>query len=136
MFDYKRLRERRLEMGLTLEEVGAVVGISRSGVQKHEKGIIKNVYISTVELFAQALRCSPAYLMGWTDNPSLNNAGVVPNILRQYNRLDTPDKTKAASYIEGLLAADKYLDGGASISEDIADTIAATQKKKIPIKQK
>lgn len=69
MFSSDRLRERRLAMGLTLEQVGEVVGISRSAVQKYEKKVIKNVYTSTVELFAKALHCTPAYLMCWTDNP-------------------------------------------------------------------
>lgn len=69
MFSSERLRERRLAMGLTLEQVGEVVGISRSAVQKYEKKVIKNVYTSTVELFAQALHCTPAYLMCWTDDP-------------------------------------------------------------------
>ena len=69
MFSSERLKARRLAMGLTLEEVGEVAGISRSAVQKYEKGIIKNIYTSTIEAFAQALHCSPAYLTCWTDDP-------------------------------------------------------------------
>lgn len=69
MFSSERMKQRRLDMGLTLEEVGAVVGVSRSAVQKYEKNIIKNVNTNTVELFAKALHCSPAYLMCWTDDP-------------------------------------------------------------------
>ena len=37
MFSSDRLRERRLAMGLTLEQVGEVVGISRSAEQKKKK---------------------------------------------------------------------------------------------------
>lgn len=69
MFSSDRLHKRRIDMGMTLEEVGNIVGISRSAVQKYEKRVIKNVYVSTVELFAKALHCSPAYLIGWTDDP-------------------------------------------------------------------
>lgn len=69
MFSSERMKSRRLAMGLTLEEVGAVVGVSRSAIQKYEKNVIKNVYTNTVELFAKALHCSPAYLMCWTDDP-------------------------------------------------------------------
>lgn len=69
MFSSERMRSRRLAMGLTLEEVGEVVGVSRSAIQKYEKNVIKNVYTNTVELFAKALHCSPAYLMCWTDDP-------------------------------------------------------------------
>lgn len=70
MFSNVRLKQRRLDMGLTLEEVGNIVGVSRSAVQKYEKGKIINIYTSIVELFAKALRCSPAYLMCWSDEPN------------------------------------------------------------------
>lgn len=70
MFNGKRLHDRRKELGLTLDDVGKIVGISRSAVSKYEKEVIKNVYASVVELFAKALKCSPAYLMCWTDDPA------------------------------------------------------------------
>lgn len=111
-----RLKKRRLDMGLTLEEVGNVLNISRSAVQKHEKGVIKNVYTSTVELFAQALRCSPAYLMGWTDNPS-----ITPNTvdlksdefshIEKYRSLNSDGKKKLAEYADDLISSGKYIGG-------------------------
>ncbi len=37
------LRERRLELGLTLQQVGDAVGVGRSTVRKWEQGLIKNM---------------------------------------------------------------------------------------------
>ncbi len=131
MFDNNRLKNRRLDMGLTLEEVGNVVGITRSAVQKHEKGIIKNVYTSTVELFAKALRCSPAYLMSWTDDPSIDISTTNNDLTQKEKRLITAYRNKPNMQA----SIDKLLDieCGGSISDDIT---AALEEKGISIKSK
>lgn len=118
MFDNERLRQRRLDMGMTQEEVGEVVGITRSAVQKHEKGIIKNVACSTVELFAKALRCSPAYLMGWTDDSrteeqkkmlggTLSAAERV--LVEKFSELNEEGQEKLLDYADDLVSSGKYI---------------------------
>lgn len=118
MFDNERLRQRRLDMGMTQEEVGEVVGITRSAVQKHEKGIIKNVACSTVELFAKALRCSPAYLMGWTDDSrteeqkkmlggALSTAERV--LIEKFSELNEEGQEKLLDYADDLVSSGKYI---------------------------
>jgi len=93
MFIPERLKKRRLEMGLTLKEVADVVGISMSAVQKYEKGKIKNIYISTIELFAKALHCSPLYLINWIDTPCLTKQN------NQLQNLSPENQEKALEYI-------------------------------------
>ena len=63
-----RLKKRRLDMGLTLEEVARELDVERPTVQRYESGKIKNISTSTLERLAKSLRCSPAYLMGWSDD--------------------------------------------------------------------
>ena len=118
MFDNERLRQRRLDMGLTQEEVGEVLGISRSAVQKHEKGIIKNVACSTVELFAQALHCSPAYLMGWTDDCRTEQqkqmaetplSGEEKFLLAKFSELNREGQEKLLDYADDLVSSGKYI---------------------------
>lgn len=98
MFNNERLKKRRLDMGLTLQEVADVVGISMSAVQKYEKGKIKNVYTSTVELFAKALHCSPLYLLDWTDNPNL----IESTDNDKLQNLSPENREKALEYIQLL----------------------------------
>ncbi len=62
-----RLKKRRIDMGLTLEEVAQELNVERPTIQRYESGKIKSVSTTTVEKLAKALRCSPAYLMGWSD---------------------------------------------------------------------
>lgn len=113
MFDNNRLRQRRLDVGLTLEEVGNIAGISRSAVQKYEKGVIKNIYISTIELFSKALKCSPNYLMCWTDDPSvtpkkieLTNDELIQ--INKYRSLNDKGKIKLVSYTDDLINSGRY----------------------------
>lgn len=62
-----RAKKRRIDMGLTLEEVAQELNVERPTIQRYESGKIKSVSTTTVEKLAKALRCSPAYLMGWSD---------------------------------------------------------------------
>lgn len=63
----EKLKQLRLEKGMTLEEVGNKVGVGKSTVRKWESGDIKNMRRDKIGLLADALGVSPAYLMGWSD---------------------------------------------------------------------
>jgi len=55
----KRIHDRRLELGLTLEEVGKAVGVGKSTVRKWENGMIKNMGRDKIALLAKVLQISP-----------------------------------------------------------------------------
>ena len=65
------IRNRRKELGLTLEEVGKRVGVSRATVMRWETGEIKNLGRDKIATLAAALQVSPEYLLGWTDDPNI-----------------------------------------------------------------
>lgn len=67
----EKIKQRRLELGLTLEEVGSMVGVSKSTVMKWETGYIENMKRDKIALLAKALRKSPLWVMGIED---LDNA--------------------------------------------------------------
>lgn len=120
MFSPERLRQRRLDMGLTLEEVGQPLGISRSAVNKYERGVIKNIYTSVVEGFAGVLRCSPGYLMGWTDDPRDGVAAPGPAapqlaaLAAALEQLNDEGQEKLLDYAADLVASGRYIKSGAS----------------------
>lgn len=64
------LKNRRLELGLTLEEVGDIVGVGKSTVRKWENGMIENMKRDKIALYAKALRVSPLFIMGMPDESS------------------------------------------------------------------
>lgn len=55
----------RTQKGLTLEELGNMVGVGKSTVRKWENGMIANMRRDKILKVAEALGTSPSYLMGW-----------------------------------------------------------------------
>lgn len=64
------VRTRRLELGMTMEELAKRVSVSTPTIQRYESGEIKNIRRDKVQRLSDALQCSPAYLMGWEDDDS------------------------------------------------------------------
>ncbi len=62
-----RIKHKRLEADLTLEELGKHAGVNKATIQRYESGVITNIPSDKIESIAKALGCSPAYLMGWEE---------------------------------------------------------------------
>lgn len=79
----KRIKERRKSLGLSAEELAAIVGISPATIYRYEKGDIKKVDTNKLTPIAQALETTEAELMGWTENvkgDALLNVDLPSNI--------------------------------------------------------
>lgn len=64
----KRIRELRIEKGLSQEELGQLVGgVKRAAVNKWELGVTKNLRRDVIERLSEIFGVSPAYIMGMTD---------------------------------------------------------------------
>lgn len=62
------IKELRKKRGMTLEEVGNIVGVSKSTVRKWETGDIANLRRDKIAALAKALGTTPQHLMGWDEN--------------------------------------------------------------------
>lgn len=58
----------RVDLGLTLQELGDKIGVSASTVRKWETGYIKTLRTDKLQALSEALGTSVDYLMGWTEN--------------------------------------------------------------------
>ena len=61
----KRIKERRIRLNLSYQDLADKTGISKSTLQRYETGFIKNLPIDKLEILANALDTTPGYLMGW-----------------------------------------------------------------------
>ena len=61
------LKSRRLELGLTLNDVAERVGVASSTVSRWEQGDIKNMKRNRVTKYAEALQIDPSVIMGWDE---------------------------------------------------------------------
>lgn len=68
----RRIKERRLALNLTQEELAQRLGLQKSAIAKYESGRVENIKRSVLAKMAEILECSPTYLMGWDDEqPSI-----------------------------------------------------------------
>lgn len=117
----KRIKELRLSLGLTLEEVANQVGVGKSTVRKWETGIIANMKRDKIAALAKALHTTPGYLMGWTDEQAISP--VPKSICKQiedkfgknaatalslYVQLDEIDQVRITERMTVLLEDEKY----------------------------
>ncbi len=117
----KRIKELRLSLGLTLEEVANEVGVGKSTVRKWETGIIANMKRDKIAALAKALHTSPGYLMGWTDEQEYSHVpkSICEQIKAEYGKnaatalslyvqLDEIDRGKITERMTVLLEDEKY----------------------------
>lgn len=106
-----RIRQRRLELGLTQLELAKRLGFStKAAVSKIEcQG--DNVTLKNVEKFAYALHCAPAYLMGWSDEKYDNEPTYhetanerTDTFIVLYNQLDEEQKKLIDNLLTSLVS--------------------------------
>ena len=61
-----RIKQRRIALGLTVDELAEEIGKSRATIYRYENGDIENMPTPVLEPLAKALGTTPADLMGWT----------------------------------------------------------------------
>lgn len=64
------IKNRRQQLGLTLEQVGDQCGVGKSTVRKWEKGMIRNVGRDKISLLAKVLRMDPVDLIDLGESAS------------------------------------------------------------------
>lgn len=70
------LEQRRKELGLTLEQIGTYVGVSKSTVKKWETGFIDNMKRDKIALLAKILQVSPLSIIGIEEDATPYNPVV------------------------------------------------------------
>ena len=102
---HERIKERREAVGLTLAQLAAITHVQEATVQRWESGNIRTIKYETVELLADALRCTPQYLMGWEDkiNPANTESDEVEEeFIRLFSSLSAEKRRSALEYLRFL----------------------------------
>jgi transcriptional regulator with XRE-family HTH domain len=94
----QRIKNRRIELGLTQEELGKMVGYkSRTTVNKVELGI-SSLNESKILAFAKALNTTPAYIMGWNE-PTTKEENELISLINQLNEEEIKELSNFVDYI-------------------------------------
>ena len=112
----EKIRKRRLELGLTQEELAAKLGVQKSAVAKYESGRVQNIKRAMISKLAQALECDPVWLMDLEqpdENPLLlklaEDVAQRDRIMVYFEKLTklTPEHQIAVTSMIDFLAAEE-----------------------------
>lgn len=70
----ERIKSRRIELGLSVDDVAAKLNKNRATVYRYESSYIEKLPTTVLEPLANVLHTTPAYLMGWESIEKKNNA--------------------------------------------------------------
>ena len=76
----KRMKDRRLQLGLSAETMAEKIGVARSTYFRYENGDIEKLPVALLPKIASALRTTPEYLAGWDDKVSDSTARIAAHI--------------------------------------------------------
>ena len=62
------IRNRRIELGLTMKELADAVGVSEGTISRWESGHIANMRRDKIVTLAKVLQISPSTIMEWDNN--------------------------------------------------------------------
>lgn len=92
------LKNRRIELGLTLLQVAKAVGVSEATVSRWESGEIANMKRSRIAALAKILQISPATIMGWEDEAAKSENSPDESFYDYYTKVR---KSKGAVMFRG-----------------------------------
>ena len=65
-----RLKRLRKELGLSADELGAMIGKDRSTIYRYERGDIESATVDVIPRLAKALKTTPQHILGWDKTPA------------------------------------------------------------------
>ena len=101
-----RIKNRRLALELSYQDLSNATGISKSTLQRYETGFIKKVPINQMEILAKALHTTPGYLMGWEESAPapLSLTQQEETHIKKYRQLDADGKEEIDDLLDVKLA--------------------------------
>jgi transcriptional regulator with XRE-family HTH domain len=94
----ERIKQARLSLGYSAEQVAAFLNVSPATVYRYENGDISKLPSKFIKPLAEFLSVSPAYLMGWEESESDTfHSVIVPNnkLFTKIMEAMTPDEYRA-----------------------------------------
>ncbi|MDY2632409.1 MAG: helix-turn-helix domain-containing protein [Clostridium sp.] len=116
----ERIKARRKELGLSVDEVAKKLNKNRATIYRYESNDIENLPVNILEPLAIVLNTTPACLMGWSEDlesnkkvfnefdKNHNNNFYERKLLNSFNKLNDDGKDEAIKRVEELTELSKY----------------------------
>lgn len=107
----KMLRQRRRECGLTMKQLGQMVGVSEAAISNYETGK-RQADFETLLKLGDALNCSVDYLLRGSDSPEEEQKNPIPEaedgktkeFVELFEKLDENAQKIVISSMKGILS--------------------------------
>ena len=119
----ERIKKRRTEIGLSVDELAAKIGKDRATVYRYESKKIEKLPINILKPLAEALQTTESYLMGWEDATIEDLTNHEISVIKAYR-----NKPEMQNAVDKLLGVES-----SGLADDMFDTI---QKVTIPTRKK
>lgn len=109
----EKIKQRIAELGLSLSEVSEMAHVPKSTLHRYVTGQRENIPLPVIESLAKALGVSPAYLMGWEDNPeqpALINDDEPISILNRAAKRMTPEQRNKLLEMAKVMFKEEFFD--------------------------
>ena len=118
----ERIKARRTELKLSAEKIGEKIGKDRATVYRYEGNDIENMPVGVLKPLAEALKTTPAYLMGWEDTADTEPLTTLPRqtgehlslppiqqqILSNCQQLNETGQKKVLDFSDDLISSNNY----------------------------
>ena len=102
----KKIRERRKELGMTLDELARAVGVSKQTIFRYEDRTIENIPIDKLHRIAEKLNVSLTYLLdlkvevGYEDFIALKEKECFRKLISKLKEMDSEKIKKLAEMVK------------------------------------
>jgi transcriptional regulator with XRE-family HTH domain len=87
----ERIKERRKELELSVDDIASKLNKNRATIYRYESNDIENLPVTVLEPLAQILNTTPAYLLGLEDK-KFELSKDENKIIKKYRNLDSKGK--------------------------------------------
>lgn len=103
----KRIKSRREELGMSVEDLAKKINKNKATVYRYENGDIGKMPYDILKPLSDALNVSISYLLGSdSETPSLSKSEK--KLLSFYNKLNSIGQNEACKRVSELTEIDKY----------------------------
>ncbi|MGJ0847474.1 LexA family protein [Tissierella praeacuta] len=74
----ERIKQRRKQLGLSVDDIAKKLGKNRATIYRYESNDIENLPLDILEPLAKVLNVTPSYLMGWETSEEYSNSILIP----------------------------------------------------------
>lgn len=89
-----RIKQRRIKLGLSVDELARRLEKNRATVYRYENDEIENMPVGIIDSLSKILDTTPAFIMGWADDDSANDPAILIRKAREAADLSVDELAK------------------------------------------